>query len=308
MLRVAASVTTNRVTLCEGAGVGRVKPQDPVFWRLTPSRWNTTFGSISLCSIGPDHYFITQPPLCAPWWCEYYITGVPPESGKVPPTTESSDRRVQTSDGTRFGFRPLSCTFITVDETGCTDGTVCSWPSAGSVPIAVVTAQCERCDSTSKKFCAAGWWKVAKSPETTSGRNGGRQQERQSRARSKRPCETELSWQSSLKRCTFPARLIEAVSVFVFFKSVNYLQIIEEQLFTHFPRTQPVRLCAEWQPRQTPSSARAAPPKPRRLSDVPSISPTATHFARRLMKQNQTRHNYNDKEIFIKSFFVACFC
>lgn len=218
MLRVAASVTTNGVTLCEGAGVGRVKPQDPVFWRLTPSRWNTTFGSISLCSIGPDHYFITQPPLCAPWWCKYYITGVPPESGKVPPTTESSDRRVQTSDGTRFGFRPLSCTFITVDETGCTDGTVCSWPSAGSVPIAVVTAQCERCDSTSKKFCAAGWWKVAKSPETTSGRNGGRQQERQSRARSKRPCETELSWQGSLKRCTFPARLIEAVSVFCFFQ------------------------------------------------------------------------------------------
>lgn len=218
MLRVAASVTTNRVTLCEGAGVGRVKPQDPVFWRLTPSRWNTTFGSISLCSIGPDHYFITQPPLCAPWWCKYYITGVPPESGKG--SSDHWEFRPPSADIGRHTVRiqtpQLHLHYCWWNRLHRRNSVFLTFRWKCSHPV--VTAQCERCDSTSKKFCAAGWWKVAKSPETTSGRNGGRQQERQSRARSKRPCETELSWQGSLKRCTFPARLIEAVSVFCFFQ------------------------------------------------------------------------------------------
>lgn len=105
----------------------------------------------------------------------------------------------------------------------------------------------------------------------------------------------EFSWQSPWS-AAHSRKINGSGFLFLFFQPVNYLQIIEKQLFSHFPRTRPVWLRIEWQPRQTSSSH----------SNCSDNAFSVTHSHMRLMKQ--IRHqDYNDKVIFIKSFFVVRF-
>lgn len=120
---------------------------------------------------------------------------------------------------------------------------VCSWPFPGNYPLCwwrhSVNAMMVRL-----QVFAAGWRKVAKSPERRREeerdwkvRNGSRQQGRQSEARSKRPCETESFLGSAPWSAAHSRKINWSGFLFLFFQPVNYLQIIEKQLFPHFPRT-----------------------------------------------------------------------
>lgn len=180
---------------------------------------------------------------------------------------------------------------------------VCSWPFPGNYPLCPWQHSANAMMVRLQVF-AAGWRKVAKSPErqreeereTEKVRNWSRQQGRQSEARSKRPCETESFLGSAPWSAAHSRKINWSGFLFLFFQPVNYLQIIEKQLFSHFPRTRPVWLRIEWQPRQTSSSH----------SNCSDNAFSVTHSHMRLMKQ--IRHqDYNDKVIFIKSFFVVRF-
>lgn len=102
------------------------------------------------------------------------------------------------------------------------------------------------------------------------------------------------------------ARLIEAVSVFVFSACELPSDYRETAVHPLSPGLSLMWLCIEWQPRQTLSArsgSGCSPTKPSRLFQRSFHFTNCHSFTYWLIKQIR-QENYNDQEIFIKSFFL----